>query len=91
MDVSSFGCWELFLGFFWGPKNTWLDVSVLGGLASESGEMREPEPAKLDFGTGTVGTGRSESNWSRFGFSVWEPFGIELNRGLHALCARTLF
>ena len=30
------GVWGAFLGCFWGPKNTPLDVSVLGGLASES-------------------------------------------------------
>ena len=30
------GVWGAFLGCFWDPKNTPLDVSVLGGLASES-------------------------------------------------------
>ena len=47
------GVWGAFLGCFWGPKNTPLDVSVLGGLASESAEMPEPEPAETDFGTRT--------------------------------------
>ena len=43
------GVWGTFLGCFWGPKNTPLDVSVLGGLASESAEMPEPEPAEPHF------------------------------------------
>ena len=53
---SVLGVWEAFLRQLWGPQNTPLSVSVLGGLASESAEMPEPEPAEPDFGTGTVRT-----------------------------------
>ena len=55
--VLGFG--GVFLGCFRGSENTPLDVSVLGGLASESAEMPELELAKSDFGTRTVGTGTS--------------------------------
>ena len=51
-----------------------LDVSVLGGLASESAEMPEPELAEPDFGTGTV-----DRNWNRL---LSEPDRTEPNRGL---------
>ena len=47
------GIWGAFWGCFGGPKNTPLDVSVLGGLASESAEMPELEPAEPHFGTRT--------------------------------------
>ena len=41
------GGWGSFLGCFWGPKDTLPDVSVLGGLASATAEMLEPELAEL--------------------------------------------
>ena len=46
LDVGVRGA---FLECFWGPKKAPLDASVLGGLASESAEMPEPEPAELHF------------------------------------------
>ena len=53
------------MGLFWESKKYPLDVSVLGGLASESVEMPEPERTGTGgtrFGTGTVGTG-TKSNY----------------------------
>ena len=60
LDAFSFGGLGIVFGLFLGCKNTPLDVSVLGGLASESAEMPEPEPAEPDFGAGTVGRPRNQ-------------------------------
>ena len=67
------GAWGAFLCFCWVPKTTPLEVSVLGGLASEPVEIpgglpsepvEMPEPERTGtggtrFGTRTVGTGTS--------------------------------
>ena len=75
------GVWGRFLGCFGGSKNTPLDASVLGGLASESVEM--PEPERTGTGGTRSGTGRNQILTLTLGpnnsiFLRFGPFGTRI-------------